>query len=231
MAVRFRIGTFQFNITKQDSLDSFEPVTSIEKEVDDLNDKLESMISNSVKNDTFFNFLRGTAARVILTIVTWLTLFGFGYLAFVNEQLVWWYVPALAILLALHAVSVRYVFSSSTDDWFQFRFLSAEPDDSFFDEYQRARRDRAFRVAYRNIANLGFAIPVVYLVYTVLQSDSASSWQIPSSIDLSFELSNTQLVVLAAGLIALFSLQKYLGWGFKGEPREAKQNTIESQIG
>ena len=89
MAVRFRIGTFQFNITKQDSLDSFEPVTSIEKEVDDLNDKLESMISNSVKNDTFFNFLRGTAARVILTIVTWLTLFGFGYLAFVNEQLVW----------------------------------------------------------------------------------------------------------------------------------------------
>jgi hypothetical protein len=188
------------------------------------------MISNSVKNDTFFNFLRGTAARVILTIVTWLTLFGFGYLAFVNEQLVWWYVPALAILLALHAVSVRYVFSSSTDDWFQFRFLSVEPD-SFFDEYQRARRDRAFRVAYRNIANLGFAIPVLYLVYTVLQSDSPSNWQIPSSIDLSFELSVTQLVVLAAGLIALFSLQKYLGWGFKGEPREAKQNTIESQIG
>jgi hypothetical protein len=230
MAVRFRIGTFQFNTTKQDSLGSSEPVTSIEKEVDDLNDKLESLISNSVKNDTFFNFLRGTAARVILTIVTWLTLFGFGYLAFVNEQLVWWYVPALAILLALHAVSVRYVFSSSTDDWFQFRFLSAEPD-SFFDEYQRARRDRAFRVAYRNIANLGFAIPVLYLVYTVLQLDDASSWQIPSSINLSFELSISQVVVLSAGLIALFSLQKYLGWGFKGEPREAKQNTTESQIG
>ena len=229
MAVRFRIGTFQFNITKQD-LFSFERGASIEKEVDDLNDKLESLISNSVKHDTFFNFARGTAARVILTIVTWLTLFGFGYLAFVNEQLVWWYVPALAILLALHAVSVRYVFSSSTDDWFQFRFLSVEPD-TFFDEYQRARRDRAFRVAYRNIANLGFAIPVLYLVYRVLQSDRAGSWQIPSSIDLSFELSIPQLVVLATGLIAHFSLQKYLGWGFKGEPREAKRNTIESQIG
>jgi len=179
MAVKFRIGTFQFNVTKAESLDSSNSRNQIEKDVDDLNEKLESLISNSVKNDTFFNFLRGTAARVILTIVTWLTLFGFGYLAFVNEQLVWWYVPALAILLALHAVSVRYVFSSSTDDWFQFRFLSVEPD-SFFDEYQRARRDRAFRVAYRNIANLGFAIPVLAFSTNTSALDETEHFESPT---------------------------------------------------
>lgn len=198
----------------------------IEERIGSVEEKIQSGLKHWIRNDRVFDFLRGTTARVTLILLTWITLYGFGYLAFTNSSLTWWYVGALALLGVLHAMSVRYVFGSMEDRGFQFRVLHVEAD-GLIDEYQRARRDRAIRIAYRNIGGFaGFLIGffITYQIYTT--SEAAGRLAMPAGFDFDFFLSLDQVIVVLAGLIGFFTLQKYIGWGFRGEPKREKYEPV-----
>jgi hypothetical protein len=225
MAFKFRIGNFIIiNLDKDAAAD---PAYRIEEHIERLESQLDSKVKNWFKNDRVFDWLRNTYARVALILLTWVTLFGFGYLAFNSESLTIWYVLSLVVLGAMHQLSVRHVFSSSSDSGFSFRVASVESDD-FLDEYQRARRDRAFRGAYRNLGSVVFALFTAYLVYLVWQSsDAAGSLELPAVLIVDFQLSASQVIVLAAGVVGFYSLQKYIAWGFKGEPLNSRNKQAE----
>ncbi len=225
MAVKFRIGNWFIVEVDKDSAKT--PSKQVDEIIEKYEDQIESKLKNWVKNDRFFDGLRNTYARVLLIVLTWLTLFGFGYLAFNSESLTLWYVMSLVLLGALHQLSVRFVFNSTTDQWFSFRVLSIDSDE-LVDEYQRARRDRAFHRAYRNLGSFVTALFTAYLVYLVLQaSDAAKSFAFPEVLNVNFQLSLSQTIVLVAGISGFFTLQKYIAWGFKGEPIRSKNEPNE----
>jgi hypothetical protein len=225
MAFKFRIGNFLIiNLGKDAAAD---PAYRIEEHIERLESQLDSKIKNWFKNDRVFDWLRNTYARVVLILLTWVTLFGFGYLAFNSESLTVWYVLSLVLLGVLHQLSVRFVFNSFDDSWFSVRALSIESDE-LVDEYQRARRDRAFRMAYRNLGSTVFALFTAYLVFLVWQaSDVAEAFDFPAVLTVDFKLSLSQVVVVAAGVIGFYSLQKYIAWGFKGEPLNSRNKQAE----
>lgn len=225
MAFKFRIGNFIIiNLDKDAAAD---PAYRIEEHIERLESQLDSKVKNWFKNDRVFDWLRNTYARVALILFTWVTLFGFGYLAFNSEALTFWYVLSLVLLGVLHQLSVRFVFNSSDDSWFSVRALTIESGE-LVDEYQRARRDRAFRVAYRNLGSTVFALFTAYLVYLVWQaSDVADALDFPTVLTVDFQLSLSQVVVVAAGVIGFYSLQKYIAWGFKGEPLNSRNKQAE----
>jgi hypothetical protein len=225
MAFKFRIGNFIIiNLDKDAAAD---PAYRIEEHIERLESQLDSKVKNWFKNDRVFDWLRNTYARVALILFTWVTLFGFGYLAFNSESLTVWYVLSLVLLGVLNQLSVRFVFNSFDDPWFSVRALSIESDE-LADEYQRARRDRAFRMAYRNLGSTVFALFTAYLVYLVWQaSDVAEAFDIPAVLTVDFQLSLSQVVVVAAGVIGFYSLQKYIAWGFKGEPLKSRNKQAE----
>ena len=220
MAVKFRIGNWF--IVEVDKESTKTPSKQVDEIIEKYEDEIESRFKNWVKNDRFFDGLRNTYARVVLILLTWLTLFGFGYLAFNSESLTLWYVLSLVLLGALHQLSVRFVFNQTDDQWFSFRVLSFESDD-LVDEYQRARRDRAFHRAYRNLGSFAMALFTAYMVFQVLQaSDTAGSFSFPSVLNFNLQLSLSQTIVIVAGVTGFFTLQKYIAWGFKGEPFRSK---------
>lgn len=225
MAFKFRIGNFIIiNLDKDAAAD---PAYRIEEHIERLESQLDSKVKNWFKNDRVFDWLRNTYARVALILFTWVTLFGFGYLAFNSESLTVWYVLSLVLLGVLNQLSVRFVFNSFDDPWFSVRALSIESDE-LADEYQRARRDRAFRMAYRNLGSTVFALFTAYLVYLVWQaSDVADALDFPTVLTVDFQLSLSQVVVVAAGVIGFYSLQKYIAWGFKGEPLNSRNKQAE----
>jgi hypothetical protein len=225
MAVKFRIGNWFIVEVDRDA--EKDPSKQADELIRKFESQVESKIKNWVKNDRFFDGLRNTYARVLLILLTWVTLFGFGYLAFNSESLTIWYVLSLVLLGAMHQLSVRHVFNSSSDSWFSFRVASVEPDE-FLDEYQRARRDRAFRGAYRNLGSVVFALFTAYMVYLVWQSsDAAGSLELPAVLTVDFQLSLSQVVVITAGVVGFYSLQKYIAWGIKGEPFRSKDEPNE----
>jgi len=220
MAVKFRIGNWF--IVEVDKESTKTPSKQVDEIIEKYEDEIESRFKNWVKNDRFLDGLRNTYARVVLILLTWLTLFGFGYLAFNSESLTLWYVLSLVLLGALHQLSVRFVFNQTDDQWFSFRVLSFESDD-LVDEYQRARRDRAFHRAYRNLGSFATALFTAYMVFQVLQaSDTAGSFSFPSVLNFNLQLSLSQTIVIVAGVTGFFTLQKYIAWGFKGEPFRSK---------
>ena len=228
MPFKLRLGKWLIINTENVSEQTLE--SEIEKSIGSFEDEIESRLKNWIRNDRIFDFLRGTAARVILILVTWATLYGFGYLAYTNPSLTWWYVGALVLLGLIHAMSVRYVFGSMEDRGFQFRVMNVEMD-GLTDEYQRARRDRAFRIAYQNIGGLSSFLIGAYVTYQIyLSSEAAGKFQIPAGFTFDFYVSLEQAIVVLAGMIGFFTLQKYIGWGFRGEPKREKED-LDKKLG
>ena len=83
-------------------------------------------------------------------------------------------------------------------------------------------------MAYRNLGSIVFALFTAYLVYLVWQaSDVADALDFPTVLTVDFQLSLSQVVVVAAGVIGFYSLQKYIAWGFKGEPLKSRNKQAE----
>jgi hypothetical protein len=73
-----------------------------------------------------------------------------------------------------------------------------------------------------------FALFTAYLVYLVWQSsDAAGSLELPAVLTVDFQLSASQAIVVAAGVVGFYSLQKYIAWGIKGEPFRSKDEPNE----
>jgi len=168
--------------------------------------KIERGVIGWVNNDQWFNWLRNTAARWVLAVLTLAVLYGFGLFAWINEGVYGYLYPVtIFVVVVLQKLSVRFVFD----------------DDSVIDEYQHERRNRAYRRAYKRI---GLAVSLVVVLLLARSADlrhisfSAQSafWPLPNGT-FSAQFSVEQLVIGLEFLIGLFALQKYLSWGMRGE--------------
>lgn len=222
MAVKFRIGNLVVITTKDQEK---RPKNVVEQEldaiasnVDDFGSKIEAKVKGWIKNDRFFDGFRNTYARVLLYVLGLLTLIWFGISAFNDPALTWWYVGALIATVLAQQISVRYVFSNG--------------DDELVDEYQAARRDKAYRIAYKNLQSLVSSALVVAAIFSCVPLDvwlgnTEFNWNFNAVLKFDFSLTLNQAIVIYAGVIALMNLQKYWAWGVKGEPFRSKDEPNE----
>lgn len=168
---------------------------------------VEEKVQRWVQTETTFNFLRYTAGRVILAILTVGVLYGYGWVAFERGgRHVWIYPIAIAIVTLVQKISVRYAFD----------------DDTSIDEFQHNRRNRAYRRAYKRVGGILLAIMLLtYWQYLLLGFERMLDIApVELSLDsLAFQMSFDKAMVIASFLIGLFVIQKYLSWGLKGEPK------------
>lgn len=221
MAIKFRIGNLVVITTDTKQGDSKpgkdDALRAAAAEVEDIGTKIESKVKGWIKNDRIFDGFRNTYARVLLYVLGVATLFGLGYLAYQDEALTGWYIFALMLTVLSQQVSVRYVFNSDEDE--------------LVDEYQAARRDRAYRIAYKNLQNLIGLAMVLIAANAILPNrfgaDGDWTWVWFENLTFGFDLTLNQAIVIFAGVIALMNLQKYWAWGIKGEPFRSKDEPNE----
>lgn len=222
MAIKFRIGNLVVITT--DSKSSKKPKSALDgtleeaaAQIESLESKVESRVKNWIRNDRVFDGFRNTYARILLYVLGVATVFGFGYLAFQDQNLTGWYILALVITVLSQQVSVRYVFNADEED--------------LVDEYQAARRDRAYRVAYKNLQNLVGLAMLLMAANAILPGHFGEgedfSWVWFENLTFGFDLSLNQAIVVFSGVIALMNLQKYWAWGVKGEPFRSKDEPNE----
>lgn len=222
MAIKFRIGNLVVITTdKNASGKAAKNVSSaLEAEaaqIEDVGHKIESRIKSWIKNDRVFDGFRNTYARALLFFLGLGVLLGFGYLAFFDENLTIWYAVALYLTVLAQQISVRYVFSSDEDE--------------LVDEYQAARRDKAYRIAYKNLQNLVGLAMVLIAANAILPDrfgeDGDFTWVWFENLTFGVDLTLNQAIVIFMGVIALMNLQKYWAWGIKGEPFRSKDEPNE----
>ena len=203
MAFKFRIGNFVI-INTAKSGDDWEQ--DLDKKLDSVEVIIESRIRNWVLNDRFFDGLRNTPGRILITLMSWTGLFGLGFVAFTNGSLAWWYAATMAILVILNQLSVRFVFS--------------DEENRLVDEYQSRRRDKAYHGAYRRVASMVTLILILVLGNWAFDFGGERFISFTASLPFVFQVnwSLEQLFVVLIAIFSYFSLLKYLAWGMKGEP-------------
>jgi len=150
------------------------------------------------RNDTFFDGFRNTPARITISTLSFVVLYGGLIGGWITQNILLEYIIALLIVLAMQAISVRFVFQIEGRE--------------VLDEYQSQRRDRAYRRAYKNIRSIIFAGVVGWLAYTYIRENAdieLGGWEL---------LTYQRAATIAVFAIGLISLQKYLAYGIKGEP-------------
>ncbi|MFM6963425.1 MAG: hypothetical protein ACKOWJ_04065 [Micrococcales bacterium] len=171
---------------------------SFEEKLDNAARKFDAGVRNWVRNDTVFNGFRNTPARILLAVITIGVLYGIPAVQmFFGGVSIWLYVGLLALVTLMQKLSVRFAFD----------------DDSEIDEYQFKRRNRAYRRAYKRVG-LIIGIGVVLIAWNGAYMKATAG----SGFAYSFDLASANWTFVFAFLIGLFVLQKYLSWGFKGEP-------------
>lgn len=177
--------------------------------VDFESDKIEAKLINFFRNERIFAGFRNTPARILITVLSLGVLFGYGYYAFVNPELVGWYLTFILLALLANAISVRFVFQ-----------MEGDTPRQVLDEYHLNRRNKAKERAHDSLkAFIGLAIlgAFIYGWKDWIFSDDRPTGAIPDAI-YNFSLSGAQLFVVSLFVIGYVSLTKYLGYGLKGEP-------------
>ena len=168
----------------------------LEEKIKRFENRIEAGVLDWVRNDQAFNGLRNTPARVLLWVIAVGVIYGFPIAALFTDQVsIWAYIAALLACLVAQKISVRFVFD----------------DDDVIDEYQHARRNKAYRRAYKRIAgDFVFAAILCIVGINYQEHLMGSGWV--------WEIDTYKATFGLVFVIGLFSLQKYLSWGFKGEP-------------
>jgi hypothetical protein len=156
------------------------------------------------RNDTFFDGFRNTPARIIISTLSFIVLYGGLIRCWITQDTLLEYIIALLVVLAMQAISVRFVFQIEGRE--------------ILDEYQSKRRDRAYRRAYKNIRSIIVAGVVGWLAYWYIRDHAdigLGGWEL---------LTYQRVATIAVFAIGLISLQKYLAYGIKGEPFMSREN-------
>jgi len=179
----------------------------IEVKAEMFGNKITAGVVHWFRNDTFFDGFRNTPARIIITVLSFVVLYGGLMLCWSSQNYLLHYICALFVVLIMQAISVRFVFQIEGRE--------------ILDEYQEKRRDRAYRRAYQNIRSIIGACVVAWVAYTYIRETydvELGGWEL---------LTYNRSASVAVFVVALISLQKYLSYGIKGEPflsrEEAKQ--------
>jgi hypothetical protein len=150
-----------------------------------------------VRNDSFFDILRSTPARLALWFLTVGVLYGIPIAAYLVPSIqIWIYAVALAVCFGFQTISTRFVFN----------------DHEVIDEYQLSRRNEAYRRAFRWVGGILGLLAVLFLIQiSNYEKSMGSGWQV--------EIDPYILWFGLIWVVGLFALQPYLSWGIKGEPR------------
>jgi len=157
------------------------------------------------RTSKFFDGLVNTPARILINSMSFFVLYVWGYNVFDKETNFLWWVFTLIILLGMQAASVRFVFQT----------------EGIADEFQRARRDLAYRRAYRSLRILtAFPIALFSLFMWGKQGVATGAWDF-----IAYRMDANRSITFAVFVFAVIAFQKYFSWGIKGEPftiREVK---------
>lgn len=183
---------------------------NFDSKVEKFEERVEKGVRNWIQNDKGFDGFRNTPARVLLAVLTYGVLFGFGALALFNQgDSIWWYIILLALIGTMQKISVRFVFD----------------DEELVDEYQAARRNKAYRHAYKRIGLVLGILAFDALAWAIIRNvmnniglDGQTTLYRLFESDFETGLSLYSIGVISVFIVGLFSLQKYLSWGVKGEP-------------
>lgn len=174
---------------------------SLEERVEIFGKNLDISLRTWVRNDRSLNFLRTTRARLVLSALTVLSLYGIPAFQMFNRGLsIWLYVGALVVCVLLQKLSIRFAFD----------------DDSHIDEYQHERRNRAYRRAYKRVATI-----LAVAILLVAENGYSLKQSLGSGFHYSFDLGSENWVFVGVFVCGLFIIQKYLSWGIKGESHSA----------
>ena len=157
------------------------------------------------RTSQFFDGLVNTPARILINAMSFFVLYVWGYNVLDTESNFFWWVFTLIVLLGMQAASVRFVFQT----------------EGIADEFQRARRDLAYRRAYRSLRILtAFPIALFSLFMWGKQGVATGAWDF-----IAYRMDANRSITFAVFVFAVIAFQKYFSWGIKGEPftiREVK---------
>ena len=199
--------------------------SKLEKRIDEGSKKLEESAEqaaerfergfiNWVKNDRFFDGFRNTYARVLLISLATIWLVGGLLYCYNNESGFFVYAIGVGLSVLAQKISVRFVFSTS--------------DLKLADEYQEARRNRAYRRAYTWVTQIVTGLVAVVLFYAYVNVYFTDGYipLIPDAF-IDWNLGAYQVATILVFFMGLFSLIPHFAWGFKGEPFRSKNEPNE----
>jgi hypothetical protein len=131
-----------------------------------------------------------------------------------NESGFFIYAIGLGLSVLAQKISVRFVFSTS--------------DLKLADEYQEARRNRAYRRAYTWVTQIvtGLVSVVLFYAYVNVYFTDGYIPLIPDAF-IDWNLGAYQVATILVFFMGLFSLIPHFAWGFKGEPFRSKNEPNE----
>lgn len=206
MTKKVRIGSLVISVQPKSKL---EDQDSLESKIEGLEVLVESKIKNWIRNDRFFDGMRNTPARVLLWVLGNLALYGGLAICLTRETGIVAYAIVVALTVFAQKLSVRFVFDTDASD--------------LVDEYQRTRRDRSFRRAYRNVtgAFVGLVAVILFYGYVLFYFENGYLTLWPTAF-INLHIDSYRVLSVLIFLAGFFTLQPYWAWGFKGEPMRSK---------
>jgi len=206
MTKKVRIGSLVISVQPKSQRSAEQ---KIESKVEDLEVLVESKIKNWIRNDRFFDGMRNTPARVLLWVLGNLALYGGLAICLTRETGIVAYAIVVALTVFAQKLSVRFVFDTDASD--------------LVDEYQRTRRDRSFRRAYRNVtgAFVGLVAVILFYGYVSFYFENGYLTLWPTAF-INLHIDSYRVLSVLIFLAGFFTLQPYWAWGFKGEPMRSK---------
>ncbi len=170
----------------------------LEKLFDVKSDGFRRAVINWLRTSQFFDGMVNTPARILISTMSFLALYVWGFIVFESEENFIPWLITLLVLLGMQAASVRFVFNAG----------------GVADEFQLTRRDAAYRKAYRALRLIPalFAVVIVVLM-AISRSDARYWWSV-----LSYGLDDHRSFTIVVFAMAVVSFQKYFSYGMKGEP-------------
>jgi hypothetical protein len=150
------------------------------------------------RTSQFFDGMVNTPARIIINIMSFVVLYVWGFNVLDKESNFVPWLITLLVLLGMQAASVRFVFQT----------------EGIADEFQSAKRDLAYRRAYRSLRRLTL-IPIALFSFLLwgYRGNARAVWDF-----IAYRLDGHRSLTLAVFMFAVISFQKYFSYGMKGEP-------------
>lgn len=177
-----------------------------ERLMDASNDGFRKTIVTWLRTSQFFDGMVNTPARILINTVSIIVLYVWTIDVANKEQNILAWAITLLVLLFMQAASVRFVFNT----------------EGIADEFQTAKRNLAYRRAYRTIRRIAL-IPVGLFAFLVIagpHGDANLLWDF-----VAYRLDNYRSLTLAIFIFAVSSFQKYFSYGWIGEPFTVREKS------
>lgn len=177
-------------------------------------ERLEKGFVNWIKNDRFFDGFRNSYGRAVLIVLAAVWLVGGLFYCYNTGSGFFLYAVGVGLSVLAQKISVRFVFTSGELE--------------VADEYQQARRNRAYRRAYQWVTTIVTGLVGIVLFYGYVNVYFTDGYipLIPTAF-IEWNLGPYQVATVLIFFMGLFSLIPHFAWGIKGEPFRSKDEPNE----